>query len=261
MFGRLKFYQKGTVQNLANERDRHAGDMMTAIPFDHYIVSGKKALKVIEETKSENAQSTPFIAGDAFSVSRMVEAYESNVEDDAQTTEDIINAAKDFDIQTWLALREAEYRKYAEEDGIEFPPRGEITGEVESQNGLIGNLETLSRAPIKKLFIGVAPVPVKESWKIFAHLRYGNWNECPAPVVQCALHKYWAEKYDITLATCAFDTVEVVVGTPASTTKEAEALAMQQYLYCNDIIDQGYESFDALAASLLGAKTWFFWWD
>ncbi|WP_414650247.1 DUF4253 domain-containing protein, partial [Duganella sp.] len=34
-----------------------------------------------------------------------------------------------------------------------------------------------------------------------------------------------------------------------------------QYLYCADIVDQGTESIEALAATLLNARVWYFWWD
>lgn len=261
MFGKPKFYPKGTVQNLANKRDRHAGDMMTAVPFDHYITPGKKALKLIDEIKANSPQSTPFIAGDAFSLSRLIEMYEVNAADGATPIDSLVEASLSFDLDGWLSSRETEYRSYAEEDGFDFPPNDEVDGEIEPQNGLIGNLDILSQSPIKDLFVGVIPVAATESWKIFAHLRYGNWNECPPAPVHCALHKYWGEKYGTIVATAAFDTVEVLVQKPAATAKEAEELALQQYLYCNDIIDQGFGSFDALAASLLGAKTWWFWWD
>lgn len=261
MFGKPKFFPKGTVQNLANNKDKNRGDMRMQVPFDHYITSGEKALKLMADLRASDPESLPFIAGDAFSLSRLLEIFEISDEDGAPSAQEIIVEAESFDIHEWLSERETEYRSYAEEDGFEFPPNEAVESKPEPQSGLIGNLDVLSSAPIAQLFVGVLPVPVAQSWKSFSHLRYGNWNECPPPAVHCALHKYWVEKYGVTLATVAFDTVEVMVSKPASTVKEAEELAMQQYLYCNDIIDQGYGSFDALAASLLGAKTWWFWWD
>jgi hypothetical protein len=38
-------------------------------------------------------------------------------------------------------------------------------------------------------------------------------------------------------------------------------LAMEQYLYCADIVDQGVESVANLATLLLKQKVWYFWWD
>lgn len=33
------------------------------------------------------------------------------------------------------------------------------------------------------------------------------------------------------------------------------------YALCADIVDQGTESIEALAAQLLVSNSWFFWWD
>lgn len=36
---------------------------------------------------------------------------------------------------------------------------------------------------------------------------------------------------------------------------------MEQYRYCIDIVDQGVTSVSALAAILMEAPYWYFWWD
>jgi hypothetical protein len=38
-------------------------------------------------------------------------------------------------------------------------------------------------------------------------------------------------------------------------------LAQEQYAYCEDIVEQGTGSLANLAATLLDAPTWHFWWD
>jgi hypothetical protein len=38
-------------------------------------------------------------------------------------------------------------------------------------------------------------------------------------------------------------------------------LAREQYLYCSDIVDQGVQTFSALAAVLMQSDWWYFWWD
>jgi hypothetical protein len=38
-------------------------------------------------------------------------------------------------------------------------------------------------------------------------------------------------------------------------------IALQQFAYCPDIVLQGTETIDRLAAGLLEARYWFFWWD
>jgi hypothetical protein len=56
-------------------------------------------------------------------------------------------------------------------------------------------------------------------------------------------------------------TLELRVPRPPATREAAVALAIQQYAYCYDIVDQGAGSIDALAASLMNGSVWFFWWD
>ena len=38
-------------------------------------------------------------------------------------------------------------------------------------------------------------------------------------------------------------------------------LALEQYAYCNDIVDQGVETIGRLADGLSKSFYWYFWWD
>jgi len=38
-------------------------------------------------------------------------------------------------------------------------------------------------------------------------------------------------------------------------------MAVLQHAYCNDIVDQGTRTIEAVAASLLGATSGYVWWD
>ena len=38
-------------------------------------------------------------------------------------------------------------------------------------------------------------------------------------------------------------------------------LALEQYAYCNDIVDQGVETVGRLADGLAKSSYWYFWWD
>ena len=57
------------------------------------------------------------------------------------------------------------------------------------------------------------------------------------------------------------DVIECTVKTPPSSKQAALALAREQFVYCSDIVHQGVRSIEALAATLLNSKTWYFWWD
>jgi hypothetical protein len=57
------------------------------------------------------------------------------------------------------------------------------------------------------------------------------------------------------------DTINLRVSRKPGTREEALELARAQYVYCNDIIDQGVGSYRELAAGLMASDWWFFWWD
>jgi hypothetical protein len=98
-------------------------------------------------------------------------------------------------------------------------------------------------------------------WETAAHLRFGGWNDCPDPAVHVLLHRIWAEKYGARLVTMAFDVIELQITRPIRTREEALEVAALQYAYCSDIVDQGEGTLENLAASLIDATSWYFWWD
>ena len=57
------------------------------------------------------------------------------------------------------------------------------------------------------------------------------------------------------------DVIEMQVARPPLDRAEALHLAVEQYGYCRDIVDQGVRTLDHLAALLLGGTVWYFWWD
>jgi hypothetical protein len=71
----------------------------------------------------------------------------------------------------------------------------------------------------------------------------------------------WRDRYGIELVGMSFDTINVRVAAKPKTREEALALARDQYTYCADIVDQGVQTFSALAADLMANDWWYFWWD
>lgn len=59
-------------------------------------------------------------------------------------------------------------------------------------------------------------------------------------------------------AALAFDTIDYAVEKPV---EDLEKLANEMGTYCFDIVEQGCETYSALAASLVNARIWNFWWD
>jgi hypothetical protein len=73
--------------------------------------------------------------------------------------------------------------------------------------------------------------------------------------------KHWLERYQAEVVGMTHDVIEMRVGRPPTTRDDARELARQQYYYCTDIVSQGVETVDALAACLLRGRVWYFWWD
>ncbi|MBS0473131.1 MAG: DUF4253 domain-containing protein [Proteobacteria bacterium] len=117
----------------------------------------------------------------------------------------------------------------------------------------------LNGTPLPKVYIALIPT---DDWTtIPAYLRWGEWNECPAPEYHVAALRSWRDRYGVELVGMGFDTLNLTVTRPPDTRDAALALAKEQYIYCADIIDQGVETYSNLAAALLSSDWWFFWWD
>lgn len=108
----------------------------------------------------------------------------------------------------------------------------------------------------------LAEIPVENPWEIFAYLPFGNWNECPDTPELMAVAKYWFEKHGAVPAVMTHDVLEFDVPEPVSR-EQATRLALEQYAWCPDVVDQGPEdcTVGLLADSLAKSKVWYFWWD
>ena len=108
----------------------------------------------------------------------------------------------------------------------------------------------------------LAKIPVKNPWEIFAYLPFGNWNECPDTPQLMAAAKYWFERYGAVPAAMSHDELEFLLPAPISK-KNAMEVALEQYGFCPDIVDQEPEdaTVGALADVLRQSTVWYFWWD
>lgn len=139
------------------------------------------------------------------------------------------------------------------------PPVGEWPASPEPSVGLTVALDFQTGAPFSKVYIGIAPT---DDWTtIPAYLRWGGWNECPAAEYHVAAMRTWRDRYGAELIGMSADTINLRVAGKPRTREEALALARDQYVYCADIIDQGFQSYSALAADLMANDWWYFWWD
>ena len=109
--------------------------------------------------------------------------------------------------------------------------------------------------------VRVALVPTTAAWEVPAYLKFGGWNDCPAPHEHVAVLKHWHELYGAQLVGLAHDVLELGVTRPPKDRTGALIAALEQYAYCPDLVDQGTESLAALAATLQDASVWYAWWD
>jgi len=104
----------------------------------------------------------------------------------------------------------------------------------------------------------IVKVPVTEPWRIWAYLPYGGWNACPKVTEHMAVSKYWYEQYGAYPAALSYDTIDYAVEKPV---EDLEKLANEVGTYCFDIVEQGCETYSALALELKDSRIWNLWWD
>lgn len=106
----------------------------------------------------------------------------------------------------------------------------------------------------------LARLPVSEPCRVFAHLPFGSWNDCPDAEDLIAVCKDWQTRYGAVPAMLSHDILQMYVPQPLTDPEEAMRLAAEQFTFCEDL-SQGIGTIEALADSLIGSHYWFFWWD
>ena len=218
-------------------------------PYELLRVPVSEAVKKLSELQAKGA-GTPIILGSEESFQQVVECMQYNA---GSTINELVDAARKIDVFQWLAAREA-----ADPENYEIEPDAWPEG-VSPNTTLVAHCDLLKRQPYPEVVLTI--VPTTEAWTVPCFLRIGGWNEVPNAEEHAALFKYWSEQFGAKVACIANDIIEMTVARPASSRDEALALARQQFIYCSDIVHQGVGSVEALAATLLGATVWYFWWD
>lgn len=151
----------------------------------------------------------------------------------------------------------AERRAEAEDDSKDWDT--EVVGRMEggfNNHRFSGywNSETDMTHPVI-----LARIPVRHPWEVFAHLPFGNWNDCPDTPQLMAVTRYWFEKFGAVPAVMTHDELDFALPKPIGW-ELAVQTALEQYAFCPDM-DQNHESVGALADTLRQSKIWYFWWD
>jgi len=214
-------------------------------------VSGAEALVELREALAEASETGyhPILVGDATDYDQILEGIEQGEEPEA-----ILPKAERISALEWFSasLDDGGRDSNLSEDW----PTGT---EIEEEMGIITHLDLRTYQPKPEVLIRNFKIPA--AWQAFAQLSWGGWNDCPSPAEHCAIHRYWAEQYGAEVVSITHDTVQCIVARPPKDRESAMKLAIEQYLYCGDIVDQGCQSITALAASLVNSNYWYFWWD
>ena len=97
-----------------------------------------------------------------------------------------------------------------------------------------------------------------------AYLRWFVGNADLRPADHVRLQRRWAERYGAELVNVQDQAVaQFRVAYPAGDRESALRLAVEHFEYCPDRVFQSTdeETLEALAAELLDAPVWYFWWD
>lgn len=137
----------------------------------------------------------------------------------------------------------------------------EITADTGNTGGKIDRLSGFVDFGTKRASeVIIVKIPTDNPWEVFAWLPFGGWNECPEPEVMISVGKYWYEKFRAVPAVISHDVLEFAA-MPVRDRSAAIGLALEQYAFCNDIIDQGFQELSVLADTLTKSSVWYFWWD
>jgi uncharacterized protein DUF4253 len=194
-----------------------------------------------------------------------VPEYRSRVE--SGSTAEILAESERVDLVRWQQERIGEELELLKEDAAEYgleEPRdpfasveGDWPEDATPYTGFKTARSNEAREPISPLPIALIPTPI--SWQVPAYLRFDAGFISPA--IHTAMARRWHEQYGAEVIGAFPDLMEMQVSQSPLTREDALELAKEQYNYCNDIVIQGTQTLQALAAGLLGGTAWFFWWD
>lgn len=214
-------------------------------PFATITVDSSEVLTTLDKLLKKHTETGkyPFIIGDDNDLECFMEMIEPPADGGVET----LAKAQQVDVAEWFMV-----------NGFKKPKT--LAKGIQAQTGWVTLTDLLTGELKPKIHLGL--IQVEKPHHIFAKLGFGGWNDCPEPHIHVALHHYWHEKFGAIPVVVSSDVVECFVpNPPTDDTAAALVLAGEQYVYCYDIVEQGFGSKPKLASSLVGAKVWYFWWD
>lgn len=245
-------------------------------PYDIVTVHGNEAVNKWSEL-SQDADTTPIIIGnddDLESLTWLIDPTSGWMPD--TSVEDILDRVEELSHPESLnELRDAELKRvigFLEENDNtelitelkslrEFP--AELIGDWPSSPDVLTMPLTLfdyeTGLPHERIHIAI--LPTSDATEAPAYLKFGGWNENPAPEYHIAALRAWRDRFGAVPIVMNRDVIELKVEERPKTREDAIDLAKEQYTYSEDIVYQGVGTISALAASLSESPYWYFWWD
>ena len=243
-----------------NGRDGHwnndGSDDEVECPFAFVEVHGRDAERAFDQLRSNIPNETPILLGSPHEASMLFEGFEFH----DKSTGELIAKAENFDIEEWFRQQETESRKLATQYNEVWPPSGAWPTEHRPGTRLAVPNDILNEDKPKPVII-IALLPTSDASTAAAHLKFGDWNECPSPHIHIALARRWAGSHGAVQICNTYEIIEFRVDRPVTNREEGLRMAREQYLYCNDIVDQGTDTLEVLADTLVDSRYWYFWWD
>ena len=260
------------------------------IPFPFALSDGYNALQTIAALTLERDDAYPMLVGTPHQAGLLFELHRSvapprpasmlsrmtaaiggaRPTSGAALAVDPLGDAARFDVRAWFNERRRADGIPADiaiapitDDEDAIPPRGEWPdGVLPARNPaalMVMDYERkeLITAPV----LIIALLPGDDPTTAAAHLGFGGWNACPPTHIHVALARHWRDRFGAKPLAFTSDVIEFEIARPIADRATAYDVALEHYLYCGDNVDQGVGTIDALAAYLVGARYWSFWWD
>lgn len=232
---------------------------MPEFPYPLQAVPGSVAVRQWRTLQAEWRKEgcSALLLGDATEVQRVADGFAGNERPIEKLLEDA-KAQKTVSIfGKWLKAAKESCDPHEQK---ERPlPVGKWPSQPVEVQELGSHRDVLTRQPKETVYF--AKIPTVHAFEIPAYLQFGNWNACPSAEEHVAILQHWSERYGLEMYALTGDVIECEITRPPADREAAIKLAFEQYLYCNDIVDQGVENIATLAAILECSTHWYFWWD
>lgn len=227
-------------------------------------VPGREAFDHWKKLRTEKG-SYPIIIGNNENLSMLVEFSE------VDPVDSILKKAADY-------VYPADFLKRQEKETAEFfermpnfpkhllideqnPPRGPWP-DVPNEHPKLSVIREIFEGDVRiSETVNIWRSPSEDWTEAFAHARFGGWNANPFPHEHVSAFRHWRDRYGLELVGMSNDQLNLIANKPPKTKDEAIALAIEQYRFCADIVDQGVGTIESLAHDLMTHNWWYFWWD